>query len=67
MKIEPTGHNVEPGVQYYYYFTVAVSGAESEPSNTASSPIDTVKPILSHNVISGALWQYGAGSGKRDR
>ena len=38
--------NVEPGVQYYYYFTVAVSGAESEPSNTASaSPIDTVKPI----------------------
>ena len=33
-----------------------VSGAESEFSNTASaSPIDTVKPILSHNVISTAL------------
>jgi subtilisin family serine protease len=46
---------VEPGVQYYYYFTVALDGSESEPSNTASAtPIDTVKPILSHSAISTA-------------
>ena len=46
---------VDPGVQYYYYFTVALDGSESEPSNTASAtPIDTVKPILSHSVISTA-------------
>ena len=47
--------SVDPGVQYYYYFTVALDGSESEPSNTAAAtPIDTVKPILSHNVISTA-------------
>jgi subtilisin family serine protease len=46
---------VDPGVQYYYYFTVALDGSESDPSNTASAtPIDTVKPILSHSVISTA-------------
>ena len=47
--------SVDPGVQYYYYFTVALDGSESEPSNTAAAtPIDTVKPILSHNAISTA-------------
>ena len=51
--------SVEPGVQYHYYFTVALDGSESEPSNTAAAtPIDTVKPILSHNVISTA--PYGS-------
>ena len=47
--------NVEPGVEYFYYFTVALDGSESEASNTASArPVDTIKPILTHNVISTA-------------
>ena len=49
--------NTEPGVQYYYYFTVALDGFESEPSNTASAkPIDTVKPLMTHNVVSTAIF-----------
>ena len=45
--------STEPGVQYFYYFTVALDGSESEPSNVASAtPIDTVKPQMSHDVIS---------------
>ena len=51
--------NVEPGVEYHYYFTVALDGSESEASNTATArPVDTIKPILSHNVISTA--PYGS-------
>jgi len=49
--------NTEPGVQYFYYFTVALDGSESEPSNKASAtPIDTVKPVMSHNIISTATY-----------
>lgn len=49
--------NTEPGVQYFYYFTVALDGSESEPSNKASAtPIDTVKPVMSHNIISTATF-----------
>jgi subtilisin family serine protease len=51
--------NVEPGVEYHYYFTVALDGSESEASNTATArPVDTIKPIMSHNVISTA--PYGS-------
>ena len=47
--------SVEPGVQYYYYFSVVLDGAESEPSNTASAiPIDTVAPVLTHAPINTA-------------
>jgi hypothetical protein len=49
--------NTEPGVQYFYYFTVALDGSESEPSNKASAtPIDTVNPVMSHNIISTATY-----------
>lgn len=51
--------NVEPGVEYHYYFTVALDGSESEASNIATArPVDTIKPIMSHNVISTA--PYGS-------
>lgn len=44
--------SVEPGENYYYYFTVMLDGAESEPSNTAAAtPIDTVAPDLSHAPV----------------
>ena len=50
--------NTQPGVTYYYYFTVAVSGAESEPSNTASATaVDTEKPVMSHTVATQGVYQ----------
>ena len=49
--------SVEPGVQYFYYFSVVLDGTESEPSNTASAtPIDTVAPVLTHAAISSAAF-----------
>ena len=50
--------NTQPGVTYYYYFTVAVSGNESEPSNTASATaVDTEKPVISHTVATQGVYQ----------
>ena len=50
--------NTEPGVTYYYYFTVALDGAESEPSNIASAqPVDTEKPVITHTVATQGVYQ----------
>ena len=47
--------STEPGQQYFYYFTVALDGFESDPSNVAAAtPIDTVKPVMAHNIVSSA-------------
>ncbi len=45
--------DVEPGVEYFYYFTVMGTDLiESNPSNTASAiPIDNIKPLLTHNRV----------------
>ena len=47
---------VDPGVQYYYYFTVVGTDLkESEPSGIAmASAIDTTPPTVSHSVITTA-------------
>ncbi len=48
--------NVEPGVEYFYYFTVMGTDlVESNPSNTANAtPIDNIQPILTHNRVTAA-------------
>lgn len=48
--------DVEPGKEYFYYFTVLTTSlTESDPSNIASATaIDNVKPSLTHTVITQA-------------
>lgn len=48
--------DVEPGVEYFYYFTVMGTDlVESKPSNTASaSPKDNIKPVLTHTRVTQA-------------
>ncbi len=45
--------DVVPGQEYFYYFTVMGTDlVESNPSNTAAAtPIDNVKPILTHTRV----------------
>lgn len=51
-----TDTNVEPGVEYFYYFTVMGTDlTESNPSNiTSAVPLDNIKPILSHKRVTSA-------------
>ncbi|OUS24580.1 hypothetical protein A9Q98_13565 [Thalassotalea sp. 42_200_T64] len=51
--------NVQPGITYYYHFTVSSGGGESTPSNVAvATPSDTVKPVINHTQITTS--SYGA-------
>lgn len=47
---------VEPGVEYFYYFTVMGTDlAESNPSNiTSATPLDNIKPTLTHTRVTKA-------------
>lgn len=56
---EYTDTDVQPGVEYFYYFTVMGTDlVESNPSNTAAAtPIDNVKPVLNHSRVTAA--NYG--------
>lgn len=51
--------DVEPGEEYFYYFTVMGTDlVESNPSNiSAATPIDNVKPSLTHTIVTSA--NYG--------
>lgn len=50
---EFTDTDVEPGKEYFYYFTVMGTDlVESIPSNIASAtPIDNVKPVVAHSRV----------------
>ncbi|MBI2954325.1 MAG: S8 family serine peptidase [Chloroflexi bacterium] len=48
--------SVQPGIPYYYRFTVVKSDiSESNSSNVATAtPIDTVPPVISHTLVTSA-------------
>lgn len=50
---EFTDYDVEPGKDYYYYFTVVGTDmSESQPSNTVkATPIDNIRPTLQHTRV----------------
>lgn len=48
--------NVQPGVPYYYHFTVVKTDlTESSPSNVATAtPVDTILPVITHAPVTSA-------------
>ncbi|MBQ6823652.1 MAG: S8 family serine peptidase [Clostridia bacterium] len=56
---EYTDTNVEPGKEYFYYFTVMGTDLrESVPSNvTSATPLDNIKPTMTHTRVTEA--NYG--------